>query len=258
MYRKSFDHHEQMQDQQSERLDALTREAEEFPGVSLVLVLSPHEPLTGKFNKQHLQQLLQNVELGRFSIDQGFSFLDDLRMTLSARDRGYTGKQEVNRLHVFIEVDFDGTVAIAIQFAVDEPDMGHQGRLLYVNQLDETAQNEVDYALIEAFNCASQIANFLNPSSGAELYLRLIPHQNDPIIIRKNEGPTLGSFICSRKETTPIKNFRAITHTLQTIPSSTEAHEMLTNLILEVLNQCGIETMNVLQPLKESDETLLS
>ncbi len=66
--------------------------------------------------------------------------------------------------------------------------MDHQARNLYANQPDEATQNEIEHALIEAFNCASQLSISLNPASDSELHVRLVPYGEEPIIIRRNEG----------------------------------------------------------------------
>ncbi len=259
MYRKSFNLLGQAEDQRAERLDELTaRAAEEFPGVALALVLCPDEQLVRKPDKKHLRQLLQDLDLGRFSISQGFSFLQGVETSLSVGDRRYCAKQSINRLRAFIEVDFDGTIAIAIQLAVDEPDMGAQGRLLHANQPDETTQNMVEYALSEAFNFASQLSYSLNPSSDSQLQVCLIPHENAPIVIRSNEGAWSGSLIRPREEATPIKHFRTITRTLQASTSRAKELEVLTELVVEALNQGGIETIRTLQPLQQPDEAPLA
>ncbi|MDU7816301.1 MAG: ATP-binding protein [Bacillota bacterium] len=256
LYRESFNIAEETDDQRNQRLDELTaKAAAAFPGVSLVLILSPYDPLSGRLGKQELQALLQGINPNRFALDQGYSSLQGISNPLAVGDRCYTGKQTSMRRHAFIDIGFDGTIAIAIQLAVDEPELDYQARLLYANQPDETTQNEVEYALIEAFNCASQLSNILNPVSDSELYVRLVPHGKAPIIIRRNEGAWAGSLIRPRDESMSIKDFRTISHTLQASLTPAEEHEILTDLIAEVLNQGGIETMRLLQPLQQHEET---
>lgn len=249
MYRKSFNLRDESEVKYAQRLDDLSgKAAEQFPGVALALVLTPHEPLKGKFEKEKLRQFLHVAELNRFAISQGFSFMMGIEQSLRIGDRKYIGTQETNRMHSFIEVDFDGTIAIAIQLGVDDPMLRGKGCLLYTDQPDETTQNEVEYALIQAFNCASHLARSLNPSSDSQLQACLISHQNDPIIIRRNEGSWAGSLLRPRDESVPIKNFRTVSHSLQASPSMEEEHEALTDMLLEVLNQGGIETIRILQP----------
>ena len=55
--------------------------------------------------------------------------------------------------------------------------------------------------------------------------------------------------------TAPIKHFRTVQHELEASPSTAQEYETLTELILETLSQAGIETLRVLQPLAESDDT---
>lgn len=258
MYRVSFNMRDQTEDNRTQRLDELsTKAGEEYPGIALVLVLSPHERLTGKLDKREVQSLLKQADLGRFAFDQGYSPLERVSGSLSVGDRRYIGRQTTLRLHAFIEIDFDGTIAIAIQLSIDDPRLTHKGSHLYTGQVDETTQKEVEYALIEAFNCASQLSYELNPASDSELQVSLVPHEDDPIIIRKNEGAWSGSLLRAREESIPIKRFRTTTRTLQASPSPEEEHEILTDLVFEVLNQGGIETTRVLQPIKQSDETSL-
>ena len=250
MYRKSFNLRDELEVKHDQRLDDLSgKAAEQFPGVALALVLTPHEPLIGKLEKENLRQFLQVAELNRFAISQGFSFMMGIEHSLRLGDRKYIGTQETNRLHSFIEVDFDGTIAIAIQLGVDDPTLSEQGRLMCTDQPDETTQNEVEYALIQAFNCASHLARSLNPLSDSQLQACLLSHQNDPIIIRRNEGSWSGSLLRPRDESVPIKNFRTVSHSLQASPPTAEEHEALTDMLLEVLNQGGIETIRILQPL---------
>lgn len=255
MYRESFSISEEARDLRIHRLDEFTaKAAEEFPGVALILLLSPHDPLSGRLDKQEVQKLLQEINSARFALNQGYSSLQGVAGTLTVGDRRYTGKQSSNRLHAFIEIGFDGTIAIAIQLAVDEPELDHQARNLYANQPDETTQNEFEHALIEAFNYASQLSNFLNPASDSELHVRLVPYGEEPIIIRRNEGAWASSLIRPRDESTPIKNFRTVSRTLQASPTSAEEQEILTDLVTEVLNQGGIETIRLLQPLQQYEE----
>lgn len=255
MYRESFTIRDQVEDQRNHRIDKLSdKAAAEFPGMALVFILSPHDPLPGRLDKQGVQQLLREIDLDKFAIKQGYSSLRDISIPLSVGDRRYVGKQQAVRRHAFIEIGFDGTIGIGIQLSVDEPDMDDQARLLYANQPDETTQNEVEYALIEAFNCASQLSNSLNPASDSELHVRLVPYGEEPIIIRRNEGGWAGSLIRPRDESTPIKNFRTVSHTLQASPAPAEECEILTDLVTEVLNQGGIETIRLLQPLQQHEE----
>lgn len=119
-YRESFNLANHSEEQMNKRLDDLTaKAAEEFPGIALVLLLSPQEPLTGKLDKNYLVEAVKNIDLAKFSIGRGFSFLYNIQTPLNIGDRRYTGKQTSIRFHSFIEVDFDGTVAVAIQLAVD-------------------------------------------------------------------------------------------------------------------------------------------
>ena len=159
------------------------------------------------------------------------------------------------RFHAFMEVGYDGTIAVAIQLAVNEPEMDDQERMLHANLPDEANQNDVEYALIVAFNFATQLENSLNPSSDSQLQARIVAHENDPIIIRKNEGGWAGSFLRPREESTPIKIFRTITQVFHAGSSDAEDHEALIDLILEVMNQAGIETIHILQQLQEPEET---
>lgn len=256
LYRKSLSIAEETEALKIHRLEELAaKAADEFPGVALALVLSPHDPLSGRLNKQQVQKLLQEVDSDRFTLNQGYSSLHGISGSLIVGDRRYIGKQTSNRRHGLIEIGFDGTIAIAIQLAVDEPELDYQARNLYANQPDETTQNEVEYALIEAFNCASQLSNLLNPVTDSELHARLVPHGEAPIIIRRNEGAWAGSLLRPRNESMPIRNFRTITHILQASPTPEEEHEILTDLIAEVLNQGGIETMRLLQPLQQHEES---
>lgn len=85
--------------------------------------------------------------------------------------------------------------------------------------------------------------------------MRIVAHKNNPIIIRKNEGSWTGSLLLPREESTPIKHFRTVSYTIQAGSTSKEEHEILTDIILEVVNQGGIETIHILQPLPELDET---
>ena len=55
--------------------------------------------------------------------------------------------------------------------------------------------------------------------------------------------------------TAPIKHFRTVQHELEANPLTAQEHETLTELILETLSQAGIETLRVLQPLAERDDT---
>lgn len=60
MYRESFSISEEARDLRIHRLDELTaKAAEEFSGVALTLLLSPHDPLPGRLDKQEVQKLLQ-------------------------------------------------------------------------------------------------------------------------------------------------------------------------------------------------------
>ncbi|MDV6239653.1 ATP-binding protein [Trueperella bernardiae] len=252
MYREAFSISKEARDLRIHRLDELaTKAAEEFPGVALALVLSPHDPLSGRLDKQEVQKLLQEIDSARFAQSQGYSNLRGIFGALTVGDRRYTGKQSSNHNHALIEIDFDGTIAIAIQLAVDEPNPDHRARGLYTNQPDETTQNEIEYALVEAFNCASQLSNSLNPTSDSELHVRLVPYGVEPIIIRRNEGAWAGNLIRPRDESTPIKNFRTVSHPLPASPTSAEEQEILTDLVTEVLNQGGIETIHLLQPLQQ-------
>ena len=237
LYRKGFNLVEEESEKKDQRLLELVEQAsEEFPGIALIMVLTPQEPLDQKIDKQQVQAALRNVQFDRFATGQGFSFLQGIGIPLSVDDRRYIGIQVANRLHAFIEVGFDGSVAIAIQLSVDEPTLSAQGRLLCANQLDETTQREAEYALIEAFNCASQLSKSLNPTSDTGLQVRLIPYGDDPIIIRKSEGAWIGNLIRPREESRPIKHFRTVSRTLQANPSMAEEHEILTDLVIEMLN----------------------
>lgn len=142
-----------------------------------------------------------------------------------------------------------------IQLAVSEETSESQGSRLYTTEADEAAQNVVELALIEAYNCASQLAQQLNPVSDSQIKIQLIGHKNDPIYICKNEGSWAGSLLRPRDESAPIKHFRTVQHELEANPLTAQEHETLTELILETLNQAGIETLRVLQPLAESDDT---
>lgn len=255
-YRESFNLANRSEEQTDKRLEELSaKAADEFPGLALVLLLTPQEPLKEKLGKGYVRELLKNVELNRFSSYQGFSFLRGTENPLSVGDRRYTGKQEMIRFHSFIEVGFDGVIAVGIQLAVNEPEMDDQGRMMHANLPGEANQNDVEYALIEAFNFATQLEKSLNPSSDSQLQVRIVAHENNPIIIRKNEGSWAGSFLSSRDEATPIKKFRTVTQEIHAGSSEGEDHEALMDLILEVMNQAGIETIHILQPLQESEET---
>ncbi|NMW43922.1 ATP-binding protein [Mobiluncus mulieris] len=255
-YRESFNLANHSEEQMNKRLDDLTaKAAEEFPGIALVLLLSPQEPLTGKLDKNYLVEAVKNIDLAKFSIGRGFSFLYNIQTPLNIGDRRYTGKQTSIRFHSFIEVDFDGTVAVAIQLAVDPPKARYLEDTWYTNLPDEATQNELEYAIIEAFNFATQLEKILNPASDSQLQVRIVAHKNNPIIIRKNEGSWTGSLLLPREESTPIKHFRTVSYTIQAGSTSKEEHEILTDIILEVVNQGGIETIHILQPLPELDET---
>lgn len=67
------------------------------------------------------------------------------------RDRRYVSRQEINHLYAFLEVGFEGSVAVLIQLAVSEETSGSQGSRLYATEADEAAQNVVEFALIEAY-----------------------------------------------------------------------------------------------------------
>lgn len=255
-YRESFNLASRSEGQANKRLEELSEKAvEKFPGLALALLLTPQEPLVGKLDKEYLRELLKNVELNKFSTYQGFSFLRGVESPLSVGDRRYTGGQTMYRFHAFMEVGFDGTIAVAIQLAVNEPEMDDQGRMLHANLPDEANQNDVEYALIEAFNFATQLEKSLNPSSDSQLQVRIVAHESDPIIIRKNEADWAASLLRPREESTPIKKFRTVTQTIHAGSSDAEDHETLTDLILEVMNQARIETIHILQPLQESEET---
>lgn len=255
-YRENFNLANRSEEQTDKRLEELSaKAADEFPGLALVLLLTPQEPLVGKLDKDYLRELLKNIELNKFSSYQGFSFLRGTENPLSVGDRRYAGKQEMIRFHSFIEVGFDGVIAVGIQLAVNEPAMDDQGRMLHANLPDEANQNDVEYALIEAFNFATQLEKSLNPSSDSQLQVRIVAHENNPIIIRKNEAGWAASLLQPREESTPIKQFRTVTQTIHAGSSEGEDHEALTDLILEVMNQAGIETIHILQPLQESEET---
>lgn len=190
LYRRSLSIAEETEALKISRLEELAaKAADEFPGVALALVLSPHEQLSGRLNKQEVQKLLQEVDSDRFTLNQGYSSLHGISGSLIVGDHRYIGKQASNRRHALIEIGFDGTIAIAIQLAVDEPELDYQARNLYATQPDETTQNEVEYALIEAFNCASQLSNLLNPVSDSELHARLVPHGEAPSSSAETKEP---------------------------------------------------------------------
>lgn len=255
-YRKRFALHDHVEKQHTDELDELAaRASEKFPGIALIVALAPDDPLTERLNKDELRKTLQELEPSKFALPQGFSFLRDLDSVLSVGDRRYISNQARNRLHAFIEVGFDGTIGVAIQLSKHDPYLSEQDCHLYTDKLDETTQQELEFALVQAFNCCCQLSFALNPISDMTLQARLIAHGNDPIIIRRNEGPWLGSLLRPREESTPIHHFRTVTCDLQANPSREEEHEVLTDLVLEVLNQGGIETMHVLKPLEQSEET---
>ena len=256
LYRAAFDLGGEQERKQTQLLDELASKAkEEFPGIALVLVLTPDTPLMGRLEKRSISQFLEQINLERFTFSQGYSFLGDIRYSLSIGDRRYIGTQKSNRLHAFVEVGFDGTIGVAIQLSVEGVSRKDSEDLLYTNQRDETTQMEIEKAIIEAFNCTSQLSCFLNPTSDTELQLSLVSRHDEPIIIRKNEGSWPGSLLRPREESKPIHRFRTITYPLQTSPTIAEQHEVLTNLILDTLNQGGIETLRVLKTLQESEET---
>ncbi len=256
LYRQSFNLVEEETAKNDQQLLKLAEQAsEEFPGVALILLLTPQEPLATKLEKQQVQVALSNVKLDRFATSQGFSFLENLYHVLEVRDRRYVSRQKINRLHAFLEVGFDASVAVLIQLAVSEETSESQGSRLYTTEADEAAQNVVELALIEAYNCASQLAQQLNPVSDSQIKIQLIGHKNDPIYICKNEGSWAGSLLRPRDESAPIKHFRTVQHELEANPLTAQEHETLTELILETLSQAGIETLRVLQPLAESDDT---
>lgn len=136
-------------DQQLQKLEK--QASEEFPGVALILFLTPQESLATNLEKQEVQVALSNVKLNRFAANQGFSFLENLDRALSVRDRRYVSRQEINHLYAFLEVGFEGSVAVLIQLAVSEETSGSQGSRLYATEADEAAQNVVEFALIEAY-----------------------------------------------------------------------------------------------------------
>ena len=76
-----------------------------------------------------------------------------------------------------------------------------------------------------------------------------------PLYICKNEGSWAGSLLRPRNGFAPIKHFRTVQHEPEASPSTAQEYETLTELILETLNQAGIETLRALQPLAESDDT---
>ncbi len=252
LYRVRFDLGAEQERKRTQLLDELISKAkEEFPGISLALILIPDTPLVGRLEKEVAQQFLRQIELERFASLQGYSFLGNVHYHLSIGDRRYIGTQKSNRLHAFIEVGFDGSIGIVIQLSKDDPDIPDELMYLYTNQRDETTQKEVEKAIIEAFNCASQLSCFLNPVSDTEIQLYLVSCNDEPIVIRKNEGSWSGSLLRPRVESKAIKQFRSITYQLQASPSVAEQHEVLTDLVLDTLNQGGIETLRVLKSLEK-------
>ena len=76
LYRAAFDLGGEQERKQTQLLDELASKAkEEFPGIALVLILTPDTPLMGRLEKRSIPQFLEQINLERFTFFQGYSFL---------------------------------------------------------------------------------------------------------------------------------------------------------------------------------------
>lgn len=250
MYRASFNLKDEKEEEKASLLQQLCDNAsDKYEGIVLVLLLVPQDPRHGSNEKEQLQKILQDLNTTKYGIGQVYSFLTGINIKLKVGDRRYIAKKTTGRFHSFVEVHHNGAVGVAIQLS-KEHDPNNTFTYLG-NEIDETSQNVVESAIIEAFNCARQISQALTPVADCDMYIHLVAHKDNPIIIRKTFGsPILGELL-ERSESTPIKKFRIVRRTLEPFVDEEKDYAILTGLMTEVLNQGGIESIYVLQTLDQ-------